>query len=46
MLPDGVRAAIKKVARHKFMSSSEYVRQAVLARLESDGVRLNNEAAA
>jgi len=39
-LPDGMRAAVALVARRRHLSSSDYLRQLVLARLSEEGVSL------
>jgi hypothetical protein len=38
-LPEEMRDALRDTARQKFTTPTEYVRQALLAQLERDGIR-------
>jgi hypothetical protein len=44
--PETLMGAVERAANEKMTSSSEYVRQAILARLKSDGFQLSPTEAA
>jgi hypothetical protein len=40
LLPEGANEALKEVSAKKFKRPAQYVREAILARLETDGICL------